>query len=166
MAMTKINDGRHDFDFLVGEWRIHNRKLADVTDPACDRWVEFEASSWMRQTLGGLGNVDTFSVGAMPDGRAYEGMTMRLFDVEAGVWKIWWASDRAPGQLDPPVEGRWEGKHGVFFGDDVLDGKPIKVRFDWDSFDADTAQWEQAFSFDGGETWVHNWRMSHTRIGG
>jgi hypothetical protein len=23
---------------------------------------------------------------------------------------------------------------------------------------------EQAFSFDGGQTWVHNWRMSFTRI--
>ena len=60
--------------------------------------------------------------------------------------------------------GALEGKHGVFLGDDVVGGRPVKVRFDWHGFDADTAQWEQAFSFDGGGTWVHNWRMCFTRI--
>ena len=36
---------KHDFDFIFGEWVVHNRKLRDVTDPACADWVEFEAIS-------------------------------------------------------------------------------------------------------------------------
>jgi hypothetical protein len=92
-------------------------------------------------------------------------MSLRLFDPEAGTWSIWWASTAAPGHLDPPVTGRWDGEHGVFHGTDTVAGKPIEVRFDWRVFDADSAQWEQAFSFDDGQTWVHNWRMSFTRIG-
>ena len=159
-------DGRHDFDFLVGEWHVHHRKLADMTDPHCDEWVEFDGVQWMRQTLGGLGNVDNLRIEKLPGGETFEGMSLRLYDVEAGEWRIWWASTAAPGQLDPPVSGRWDGAVGVFRGEDVVGGRPVQVRFEWRRFDRDTAQWEQAFSFDGGGTWVHNWRMSFTRISG
>ena len=163
--MTKAtDDGRHGFDFLIGNWRIHNRKRADMTDPACDRWVEFEAAGWMRTTLGGLGNVDTFSVPALPGGGSYEGMSVRLFEPETGQWKIWWASDAAPGRLDPPVSGGFDADgHGVFHGEDVVGGRAVAVRFDWTVVDQDTAVWEQAFSWDEGVTWIHNWRMSFTR---
>jgi hypothetical protein len=158
-----IDDGRHDFDFLAGTWRVRHRKLADMADPACEEWVEFDGVQWMRQTLGGLGNVDNLKVERMPDGRSFEGMSVRLFDVESGLWRIWWASTSAPGRLDPPVSGRWSGKHGEFLGEDVVHGRPVAVRFEWTVLDADTARWEQAFSFDDGRTWVHNWRMSFTR---
>lgn len=161
---TADDDGRHAFDFLAGTWRVRHRKLADMADPACREWVEFEGVQWMRQTLGGLGNIDNLRVDAMPDGRPFEGMSVRLFDPGTGLWRIWWASTRAPGHLDPPVSGRWAGRRGEFHGEDVVNGTPIAVRFHWDVFDADTAQWEQAFSFDGGGTWVRNWRMSFTRL--
>lgn len=166
MSTTPGAGGRHDFDFLAGEWHVRHRKLADMTDPLCAEWVEFDGIQWMRQTLGGLGNVDNLRVEKMPDGTSFEGMSVRLYDPGAGEWKIWWASTAAPGHLDPPVSGRWDGDHGVFRGEDIVAGKPVLVRFDWNAFDDDTAQWEQAFSFDGGATWVHNWRMTFTRIAG
>lgn len=161
----RIEDGRHDFDFLAGTWNVAHRKLAAMADPGCTEWVEFEGVQWMRQTLGVLGNVDNLAIDEMPDGSAFQGMSLRLFDPETRLWSIWWASTIAPGHLDPPVLGRWEGTHGEFHGTDTVAGQPIKVRYDWDVFDADTAQWEQSFSFDDGETWVRNWRMSFTRIG-
>ncbi len=159
-----IDDGRHDFDFLVGTWKVDHRKLTAMADPDCTEWVEFEGVQWLRPTLGGLANVDNLTVEKMPNGIRFEGMSLRLFDPETAEWNIHWASTAAPGHLDPPVTGRWTGTHGVFHGTDTVNGRPIEVRFDWNVFDADTAQWEQAFSFDGGETWVHNWRMSFTRI--
>lgn len=159
-----IADGRHDFDFLAGTWKVEHRKLVAMADPHCTEWVEFEGVQWMRQTLGGLGNVDNLTIEKMPNGSRYEGMSLRLFDPESGDWSIWWASTTAPGRLDPPVKGRWSGTHGVFEGSDTVAGKPVEVRYDWDAFDADTAQWEQSFSFDGGQTWVRNWRMAFTRI--
>jgi hypothetical protein len=47
-------------------------------------------------------------------------------------------------------------------GEDLLAGRPIRVRFDW-TRGATTARWEQAFSPDGGETWETNWVAEFTR---
>jgi len=158
-------DGRHDFDFLFGRWRIHNRKLADQLDPDCADWTEFDAVGEARPVVGGLGNVDTFVAETMPpDGRRYEGMALRLFDPGTRLWRIWWASTRRPGFLDTPVEGRFDRPdHGVFACDDLVDGRSLRVRFEWRVESPVQASWQQAFSFDAGRTWIPNWRMDFSR---
>jgi hypothetical protein len=45
----------------------------------------------------------------------------------------------------------------------VLDGVPIRVRFEWSAVTTDAPLWKQSFSFDGGETWKHNWTMTFSR---
>jgi hypothetical protein len=57
------------------------------------------------------------------------------------------------------------GGLGAVTADDTLDGKPIKVRFQWTEMKANSAHWEQAFSPDAGATWEVNWRMQFTRAG-
>jgi hypothetical protein len=150
--------GAHDFDFLPGTWDVANRKLADTLDPECDEWLTFAATSEARAMLGGLGNVDHF----VTDG--YEGFSLRLYDPEADLWRIWWSSTQRPGRLDPPMEGRFSAPDFARFAcEDVLDGVPLHMRFDWSDIRADSARWEQSFSFDGGATWKPNWVMELTR---
>ncbi len=149
-----------DFDFLPGLWRVANRKLANTLDPACDEWLEFEATSEARAILGGVGNIDHLRV----EGQDYEGFSLRLYDPDEDVWRIWWSSTARPGRLDPPVEGRFDSEGRARFEcDDVLEGVPIRMRFDWSEITGTSARWEQAFSFDGGDTWKTNWVMLLSR---
>jgi hypothetical protein len=152
------------FEFLDGCWSIRNRKLVDLLDPTCEEWLEFGAEGEDRPILHGLGNRGRFSAEALPpSGRPFEGFTLRLFDPERGVWRIWWASTGQPGRLDPPVEGRFDDDGiGRFTCDDVVDGVAVKVRFEWLP-DRDSPEWRQSFSFDGGATWRTNWVMELTR---
>ena len=45
----------------------------------------------------------------------------------------------------------------------LIAGQAVKVQFVWTDFGDDRAQWEQAFSYDEGQTWDTNWVMSMTR---
>jgi hypothetical protein len=149
----------HDFDFLPGRWNVHNRRLVDMLDPACSEWREFSATSHAFAMLGGYGNHDHFVTDD------YEGFSLRLYDPETDTWRIWWSSTARPGRLDPPVEGRFlEPGHARFECDDVIDGVPIRVRFEWSDITPASARWEQWFSFDGGATYKSNWVMLLTRV--
>ncbi len=48
-------DGRRDFDFLVGGWRLRNRRLVDPLDPECARrfiWKDVtEASARLEEAF-------------------------------------------------------------------------------------------------------------------
>jgi hypothetical protein len=148
----------HDFDFYVGTWQIHNRRLRNSLADSTD-WYEFEATSRARPVLGGTGNFDEFE--APTEG--ISGLTLRLFDPERDEWLLYWAGSRG-GPLGPPQVGRINGNRGEFYGDDVFDGRPIRVVYIWSEITPTSARWEQAFSPGRGETWETNWIMESTRI--
>jgi hypothetical protein len=149
-----------DFDFLPGRWHVANRRLTDMLDPACDTWEAFDATSDAQAILGGGGNMDQLHVPAT----GYRGYSLRLYDPEHDLWRIWWSSTARPGRLDPPVEGRFAADGtATFEADDVLEGVPIRMRFVWSEITGASARWEQSFSFDAGATWQRNWVMELTR---
>jgi len=151
-------DGRHDFDFLHGAFKVHNRRLKARLAGASD-WLEFEATNVARPLLGGLGIEDEYRTEFWP---GFVGMAFRFFDPETRRWAIYWADSRR-GVLEPPVYGGFSNGVGRFEGDDVFEGRPIRVRFRWSGVDTPTPRWELAFSEDGGETWEVNWTMDFVR---
>ena len=152
--------GRHAFDFLHGHWQVRNERLRERLVGATD-WEVFQAIQDCRPLLDGAGNTDSMRTDW---GGGFEGMTLRLFDPATAQWRIWWASNRGDGRLDPPLTGRFEDGRGTFFGRDQHGATPVLVRFIWESLDANAAHWQQAFSTDEGATWETNWHMWLRRI--
>jgi hypothetical protein len=156
-------EGRHDFDFLPGNWRIANRKLEDLLDKD-STWHEFESTLEAQEILGGLGFCEKYFASDFPGRGVYHGFGLRLFDPGAKVWRIWWASTYGEGQIDTPTMGRFSDGVGRFETDDVIGGRELKVRYDWTDITPSSARWEQSFSFDGGRTFEPNWIMVMTRV--
>jgi len=147
----------HDFDFLHGTWRVEHRKLRERL-AGCDDWLTLYGNAYVKPVLGGLGNVDRLVF----DDDTFEGITLRLFDLETQTWTIHWADSRR-GRLDPPLIGGFDGDVGLFHGDDTFAGRAIRVRFIWRALGPTEASWEQAFSQDDGKTWETNWFMRFAR---
>ena len=151
----KAVSGLHDFDFLVGHWQVHHRKLKKrlVND---HEWVEFEGTLSSQPLMGGYANVDD-DVFDVPGG-AYRGVAPRSLDAKSGQWSIWWIDSRMPtAPMDPPVKGGFHNGVGTFYADDVENGKPIRIRFIWSKITATTCHWEQAYSPEKGKTWDTKW---------
>jgi hypothetical protein len=146
------------FDFYVGTWEVHNRRLAKALVGSTE-WEEFRGVSVARPIFGGAGNMDEIDFPT----KGWSGLTIRLYDPEHDQWSLFWISSRGH-TIEPPVVGRWDEKREfVGYCDDVYEGTPIRVRFTWSNISATTARWEQAFSTDGGETWETNWTMESQR---
>jgi hypothetical protein len=151
--------GAEGFDFLLGSWDVRHRKLRARLAGSSD-WHEFPGRLDVRPILGGLGNIDE-NVLEDPQGR-YLATSLRLFDRPSGTWAIYWIDGRFS-TIDLPVVGRFDGAVGHFHGDDVLVGRPIRVRITYENLGAREARWSQAFSPDAGATWEVNWIMDFTR---
>lgn len=156
-------DGRTDFDFIFGEWTIANRKLEDPLADEPTKWLKFEATSEAGPILDGLGNYDVLSAPDFPGRPGFHGFSLRLFDPETGLWRIWWASTVGRGELDTPVVGRFQDGEGRFECDDVLGGRALRVRYEWKDITPSSARWEQSFSFDEGGSFETNWIAELTR---
>jgi hypothetical protein len=150
--------GRHDFDFLHGHWRVDNRRLRQRLR-GCTEWDSFEATQYCQPLLDGLGNTDEMRNQAGP-----VGVSLRLFDLQARQWAIYWIDPR-DGLLQPPVRGAFAGGAGIFEGADSHDGRPVRVRYTWSNTGSATPRWEQAYSADQGISWETNWVMTFTRTG-
>jgi len=160
MRPDPLPPGARDFDFLIGEWKIRNRRLTERLVGA-DTWETFDATLSVRPILEGLGNVDEFK--ADWKGKRVEALTLRVFNPQTEEWSLYWV-DSLTAVVQPPVVGRFRDGRGEFFARDNHQGTPLLARFVWSDITEDSARWEQAFSTDEGETWETNWIMEFARV--
>lgn len=154
--------GPGDFDFLMGSWKVKNRRLRERLKGSTT-WDEFEGTVVARPIWGGKANLNEFEAEG-PSGQI-QGLALRLFNPQSRQWSIYWATS-ANGTLDmPPMIGSFENGRGEFYDQEMFEGRSIYVRFVWSDITPTSCRWEQAFSPDGGKTWEANWIMEFTRIG-
>jgi hypothetical protein len=60
-ANLPSRDGSHDFDFLIGNWKAHVRRLPDRLNNS-DTWIEYGGISNHKKLLDSNANVEEFDV--------------------------------------------------------------------------------------------------------
>jgi hypothetical protein len=154
-------DGQHDFDFAIGTWKIHLKRLEHPLTGS-KSWVEFDGTLLTRTIWNGDGDVEEFDA-TSPSGRL-TGLAVRLYNPQTHQWSIYWANKKN-GAMDSSAQvGQFKNGRGEFYGTDTLNGKPIFVRFVWTNTHSASPHFEQAFSEDGGKTWEVNWITDQTRV--
>lgn len=158
--MQSEHDGQADFDFIVGEWKIHNRRLKERLKGSTD-WEEFEGTAVAHKILGGLGNFDEVIFNR--ESGPVLGSTLRVYNPQSQQWSIYWA-DNVNGFSPIPMVGEFKNGRGEFYAQEPIAGRIILTRFIWSNITETSACWEQAFSTDGGQTWETNWMNELERI--
>ena len=157
-------DGQQDFDFELGHWKIHLKKLVHPLTGSTT-WVEFDGTSVTRKVWNGRSQLEEFETES-PDGSHIEGMTLRLYDPQTHQWSLYWATSKSAVMAVPTV-GKFKNGRGEFFDTEPAgpNGRSVLVRFIWSNTATNMPHFEQSFSEDGGKTWEVNWITDQTRVG-
>jgi hypothetical protein len=155
------HDGQHDFDFEIGSFKIHLKRLLHPLSGSHD-WVEFDGTSVTRKVWDGRANLEEFEVDS-PSGHI-EGLTLRLYNSQTHQWSLYWANNKNGAMSLPPNVGEFKNGRGEFYAQDTFNGRVVLVRYIWSDITPSTAHFEQSYSDDGGKTWEVNWITDQTRI--
>jgi hypothetical protein len=149
-------DGSHDFDFLIGNWKAHVRRLPDRL-VGSNTWIEYDGISNHKKILDSNANFEEFDVRNTEKNLRIKAQTLRLYNPQTHQWSIYLV-DVDNGTLSlPPVVGQFNGNRGEFYDQEEWKGRAIFVRYVWLNISPNSARMEQSFSPDGGKTWEVNW---------
>lgn len=154
-------DGSHDFDFEIGTWKTHIKRLVHPLSGST-AWVEMDGTTIVRPVWGGRANL--VEVEADGSGGHFRGLSLRLYNPQTHTWSLHFAN-ASSGTLGTPTTGRFKDGRGEFFDKETFDGRSVVVRFVISDITPTSCRFEQAFSIDGGKTWEVNWVATDTRIG-
>jgi hypothetical protein len=161
-GMSDKRDGQHDFDFLVGSWKFHLKRLKRRLAGSAE-WVEFDGTTICRKVLDGRAEVEEMNVVSADKLIHIQGLALRLYNPESHQWSIYWAN-AADGVLEQnPMVGQFSNGRGEFYNQQIYEGRAIYARFVWSGVTTDSPHFEQAFSTDGGKTWETNWITDQTK---
>lgn len=155
--------GARAFDFWIGEWTIHQKILQPDGS-----WLELRAKTSVSPGLGGSalvehwqGEVKFFWEG-MKEVEPMEGLSVRSYDAEAGLWRIYWMDTRIP-RFGDAFEGRFTDGRGEFFRQRERPQGTQIARITFSDIHQDSARWELAISNDHRQTWTTLWIMEMQR---
>lgn len=158
------HDGQRDFDFLIGTWKTHLKRLVNPLTGSTT-WIEFEGTQVTeKSSWGGRAIIDEFSVQDPKTNTKVEGLTVRLYNPASRQWSIYWANAKNGAFSLPPTVGRFTNGRGEFYDQEEFQGRWILVRYVWSDITPTSAKFEQSFSEDGGKTWEANWISTIARV--
>jgi hypothetical protein len=105
-------DGQHDFDFELGSWKIHLKRLLHPLTGS-NAWVEFDGTSVTRKVWDGRAQLEQFETkGASGQ---IEGLTLRLYNPESRQWSLYWGTSKSGTLSLPATVGEFKDGRGEFY---------------------------------------------------
>jgi hypothetical protein len=154
------HEGQHDFDFEIGLWKTHVRRLQHPLTGSTT-WVDYDGTTAVRKVWDGRANLVELEVSG-PAGHI-EALSLRLYNPAARQWSLNFAS-ASGGTLAQPTIGAFRNGRGEFYDQETVGDRAVLVRFIITPIKPDQTHFEQAFSADGGKTWELNWIADDTRM--
>jgi hypothetical protein len=156
---SKTRDGQHDFDFNIGTWNTHIKRLQHPLTGS-NTWVELNGTVVVQKVWNGRAQLEEIEADG-PTGH-FEGLTLFLYNPQSHQWNQNFASSSG-GTLSVPTVGEFKDGRGEFFDQEPFNGRTILVRVVWSNISPNSHQFEQSFSDDGGKTWEPNFVATLTR---
>jgi Protein of unknown function (DUF1579) len=155
-----LRDGAHDFDFNVGTWKTHIRR---VTDPLSGnpQGMELNGTVTVHKIWDGRGQVEEIEADG-PKGH-WEGLTLFVYNPQARQWTQAFI-DSADGVLTTPTIGEFHDGRGELYAQESFRGRTLLIRATWSDIKPDSHHFQEDFSTDGGRTWLPAFVAELTRI--
>jgi hypothetical protein len=98
-SSSTVRDGQHDFDFYIGAWKTHIRRLVHPLSGSTN-WADYDGTTVVRKVWDGRANLSELEA----DGAAghLENLSLRLYNPQAHQWSLNYANSRE-GTMDVPT---------------------------------------------------------------
>ena len=152
-------DNVHDFDFALGTYHTHIRRL-ETPLAGSTTWLVYDGTKTDAPILGGSGSVEQIEA----DGPSHlELMTLRLYNARSHQWSLNFA-DSQSGQMGTPSISEFRDGVGTFLDQEDYKGRTVLVRQLWSAITPKSYHFEQSFSADFGKTWETNFVADLNRL--
>jgi hypothetical protein len=157
---SELRDGQHGFDFNLGVWHTHARRIADPFSPSSS-FTELDGIVKVRKVWGGKAQLEEIEADG-PKGH-WEGLTLFLYNPEAKEWSQNYVNSNS-GVWEPPLIGSFKNGRGELISQDTFQNKTVLVKGVWSDIKPDSHHFDEYLSRDGGETWQPAFIAVLTRV--
>jgi hypothetical protein len=146
---TVPDGGSHDFDFNLGTWHTQIHRIPDPFSDQSNSY-DLDGTVSVRKVWGGRAQLEEIE-GDGPNGH-WQGLTLFLFNPKSHQWSQTFINSKM-GILNSPTIGAFKNGRGELFSNDTFKNRSILVRGVWSDITANSHNYEESYSDDGGKTW-------------
>lgn len=157
---TTAHDGQHDFDFAIGVWHTHIKRILDPFASSSES-IEMNGTVTTRKVWNGKAELEEIEADG-PKGH-WEGLSLFLYNPSAHQWSQSFANSKV-GTLTSNIGELKDGRVVLIGQDSTVNDKTILVRAVWSDIKPDSHKYVESYSNDGGATWVTSFVANKTRL--